>query len=264
VNRLLEDFQFAEAQRQIYEFLWSEYCDWYIELTKIRLNSPDKGVTSPIPVLVHVLETALRLLHPYMPFITEELWQNLKQRLPEGWQTTDSIMVTPYPESDGEAIDPEAERVMDSVIEIVHSIRNARAEHNVENSRWIEARIYGGELTPVIAPYFKAVEILARARPVTVLDTREEGQAGDNSLVLVLKETEVVIPMESMVDLEAEKRRLEKELERNQAEADRLGVRLKDKAFLEKAPAAVVEKERQKRDTLTDKIERLKQQLLKY
>ncbi len=264
VNRLLEDFQFAEAQRQIYEFLWSEYCDWYIELTKIRLNSPDKGVPSPIPVLVHVLETALRLLHPYMPFITEELWQNLKQRLPEGWQTTDSIMVTPYPESDGEAIDPEAERVMDSVIEIVHSIRNARAEHNVENSRWIEARIYGGELTPVIAPYFKAVEILARARPVTVLDTREEGQAGDNSLVLVLKETEVVIPMESMVDLEAEKRRLEKELERNQAEADRLGVRLKDKAFLEKAPAAVVEKERQKRDTLTDKIERLKQQLLKY
>jgi len=264
VDKLLGDFQFSEAQRQIYEFLWSEYCDWYIELAKIRLNSPDKEVPSPLPVLVHVLETALRLLHPCMPFITEELWQNLKRRLPEGWQPTESIMIAPYPEYDTEVIDPEAERIMESIIEIVRSIRNARSQYNVDNSRWVEAQVYAGELEPFITPYSRAMETLARARPVTVYNTGQESQAGENSLVLVLKETEVVIPMESMVDLEAEKKRLEKELERNQTEVGRLESRLQDKAFLEKAPAAVIDKERQKRDTLTDKIERLKQQLLKY
>ncbi len=263
VTKLLEDFQFAEAQRQIYEFLWSEYCDWYIELAKIRLRSAEEA-PSPIPVLIHVLETSLRLLHPYMPFVTEELWQNLKRRLPSDWQAGESIMVAPYPEADTKAVDAEAERVMESVIEIIRSIRNARAQYNVENSRWIQAQIYGGELTSAITPYSQAIETLARARPVTILDTREAGQAGENTLALVLKETEVVIPMESMVDLEAEKKRLGKEIEQSQAEVARLEARLKDKNFLDKAPASVVEKERQKSHALTDKLERLRQQLLKY
>jgi len=264
VNKLLEGYQFAEAQRQIYEFLWGEYCDWYIELAKIRLRTVSERVVSPVPVLVYVLETSLRLLHPYMPFVTEELWQNLKRNLPSGWQATESIMVADYPEADASAIDPDAERIMESVIEITRSIRNARAQYNVENSRWVEAQIYGGELAPAIAPYSEAIETLARARPVSILDTREAGQAGENTLVLVLKETEVVIPMESMVDLEAEKKRLEKELEQSEAEAARLEARLKDKNFLSKAPESVVEKERQKSYAVNDRIERLRQQLKKY
>ncbi|GAH81920.1 unnamed protein product, partial [marine sediment metagenome] len=91
VTSLMEDFQFGEALRQIYDFLWGEFCDWYIEIAKIRHRSEE--APSPIPVLVYVLETSLRLLHPYMPFVTEELWQNLKQRLPPDWQATESIMV---------------------------------------------------------------------------------------------------------------------------------------------------------------------------
>jgi valyl-tRNA synthetase len=264
VTKLLEEYQFSEAQRQIYEFLWSEYCDWYIELAKIRLNSDCKEKPSPVPILVYVLEISLRLLHPFMPFVTEELWQNLKRYLPSNWEESDSIMVAPYPEFDDMTIDPAAERVMESVIEITRSIRNARAQYNVESSRWVEAQIYGGELTPEIMSYSQAIETLARARPVTITGIRREVQAGENVLVLVLKETEVVIPMESMVDFEAERKRLEKELEQSQAEADRLEVRLKDEKFLSKAPAAVIEKERQKSYSLTDKIERLKQQLEKY
>lgn len=263
VTRLLGDFQFAEAQRQIYEFLWSEFCDWYIELAKIRFRSVDEGTLSPIPVLVYVLETSLRLLHPYMPFVTEELWQNLKNRLPSNWQTGESIMVAPYPETDAK-LDPEAEQVMESVVEIIRSIRNARAEYNVESARWIEAQIYGGKLTSAITPYSQAIETLAMARPVTFLDTREGSSTGENTLVLVLKATEVVIPMESMVDLEAERKRLEKEIERNQAEVVRLEARLNDRAFLNKAPAAVVDKERDKLAVVKDKLERLKQQLVKF
>jgi valyl-tRNA synthetase len=262
VTRLMDSFQFGEAQRQLHDFLWGEFCDWYIEFAKIRLSS--KEMPSPLPVLVHVLETSLRLLHPYMPFVTEELWQNLKQRLPSDWQVTDSIMLAAYPEADEKAVDPQAERVMASVIEIIHAIRNARAEHKVESKRWIEAQVYAGELTPAIVPYSPAIQTLARARPVTFLESREEAPPGENVLALVLRDSEVVIPMESMVDLEAERERLEKEVEETQIEVARLEARLKDKAFLTKAPAAVVDKERDKLTVRRDKLERLKQQLIRF
>ncbi len=264
VTSLMEDFQFGEAQRQIYDFLWGEFCDWYIELAKIRLLSSERAVLSPLPVLVHVLETSLRLLHPYMPFVTEELWQNLKRCLTSEWQASESIMVATYPEADAKAIDSEAERVMGYVIEIIRSIRNARAENNIEVSRWIEAQIYAGNLISVVTPYSQAIETLAKARPVTILGTRRESVPGENALVLVLKETEVVIPMESMVNLEAERKRLGKEIEQNQAEVVHLEARLNDKAFLTKAPAAIVDKERNKLAVVKDKLERLKQQLARF
>ncbi|GAI55993.1 unnamed protein product, partial [marine sediment metagenome] len=152
----MEDSNFGEAQRQIHDFLWGEFCDWYIEIAKIRLRPADKGTVSPLPLLVYVLETSLRLLHPFMPFITEELWQKLKKHLPE--QGAESIMVTPYPEARGIATDPEAERVMESIIEIIHSIRNARAQYKVERTKWIEAQIYGGKLTPAITPYSQTIQ----------------------------------------------------------------------------------------------------------
>jgi valyl-tRNA synthetase len=258
VTRLMENFQFGEAHRQLHDFLWGEYCDWYVEFAKIRLRSGE--APSPLPVLVHVLEASLRLLHPAMPFVTEELWQNLKQCLPSGWQKTESIMVADYPQADEKAIDPEAERVMESIIEIIHSIRNVRAQYKVESAKWIEAQLYAGELTPAITPYSPAIEALARARPLTFLDSREVLRGG-NMVALVLKESEVAIPMASMVDLEAERKRRQKEIAETQAEVSRLKARLKDKAFLSKAPAAVVNKERDKLALIKDKLARLKQGL---
>ena len=258
VTGLMEDFQFGEAQRQIHDFLWGEFCDWYIEIAKIRLRSGAKEVPSPVPVLVYVLETSLRLLHPYMPFVTEELWQNLKGRLPSDWQVAESIMIAAYPEAEDEAIDLEAERVMESVVEIMRSIRNARAQYKVESTRWVEVQIYGGELTPAIVPYSQAIQALARAKPITFLDKRQESSPTENVLVLVLKETEVIIPMESMVDLEAERKRLQREIEQSQTGVAQLEARLKDQAFLTRAPAAVVDKERQKLAAIKDKLERLR------
>jgi valyl-tRNA synthetase len=258
VTRLMDNFQFGEAQRQLHDFLWGEYCDWYVEFAKIRLRSGE--APSPLPVLIHVLETSLRLLHPYMPFATEELWQNLKQRLPSGWQKTESIMVAAYPKADKKAVDPHAERVMASIIEIIHSIRNVRAEHKVESTKWIEAQVYAGELRSSITAYSEVIQTLARARPVTFLDSRE-AMKRENVVALVLKESEVIIPMASMIDLEAERKRRQKEIEETENEMARLEARLKDKAFLSKAPAAVVEKERQRLATIKDKRERLKQSL---
>ncbi|NLL89670.1 MAG: valine--tRNA ligase [Dehalococcoidales bacterium] len=258
VDRLMQEFQFGEVQRQIHDFMWGEFCDWYIEITKVRLNTSE-NVLSPIPVLIEVLEKSLRLLHPFMPFITEELWQNVVSKLPEDKARPESIMIAPYPQSDESFKDAVAEEVMASVVEIIRSIRNTRAEYKVEQSRQIEAIIYAGEMEKEIAAYSSAIQTLAKAVP-TILRNRE-GAPPENSLVTVLKGVEVIIPMQSMVDIEAEKKRIQKEIEQMQSEVVRLEGRLKDEAFLSKAPPQVVEKERANLAGKQDKLEKLKEHL---
>jgi len=257
VNEAMASFRFDEAQNQVHSFIWGEYCDWYIELAKIRLR---QNGFSPIPVLVHVLEVSLRLLHPIMPFVTEEVWQILKRACPPEWLKTESIMIAPYPEADTANIDAGAERVMETVVDIIRAIRNARSEHNVESGVWVEAQVYAGELTVDIVAYSAVIETLARAKPVTFLEKRRESHKGENVLVSVLREAEVAIPMESLVDLTTEKIRLQKEIDQNEAEMGRLEIRLQDTQFISRAPAAVVEKERNKLITIKDKLERLKQE----
>jgi valyl-tRNA synthetase len=260
VNKLMEGYQFSEAQRQIHDFLWNEYCDWYIELAKIRLQADDG---SPLPVLAHILEKALRLLHPFMPFLTEELWQNLKKQVK--WINGSSIMVAAYPESDDTMVDPAAEDEINAVGEIVRAVRNVRAEYKVETSRWIETKIYSGASRhAAISRYAEAVKVLARTNPVTFAKGEPKEKADNNTLVLPLGPATVVIPMASMVDMEAEKKKLEKDMEQTRAEFERLEIRLKDEAFLTKAPAAVIEKEKQKLYTLKDKLEKLDKQISRF
>ena len=172
-------------------------------------------------------------------------------------------MIASYPEAEETATDPQAERIMESVIEIVHAIRNARAQHKVESSKWIEAQIYAGELTLALTPHSETIQTLARVKPVTILENRE-GLPGKDNLVLVLNDLEVAIPMASMVDQEAERERLQKEIAQTQAAMARLEARLNDTQFLTKAPAAVVEKERNNLAIGKDKLERLKEQLNRF
>lgn len=261
-TQLMEDFQFGEAQRQIYDFIWNEFCDWYIEIAKIRLK--EEAAISPIPVLVKVLETSLRLLHPFMPFITEEVWQTLKRILSKTVSWPESIMISAYPTANTKAIDPGAEYIIETIIEVVHSIRNARAEHKVDSSKLIEAQVYAGDLADAFIPYSTTIQSLAQVNPLNIKNIRHQGGSTDNDLVLVLKDTEVVIPLASMVNAEAEKARLEKEYNEVKANADRLEARLNDQAFINKAPPAVVGKERVRLADSKDKLQRLKQQLARY
>jgi valyl-tRNA synthetase len=260
VTGLMEDFQFGEAQRQIHDFLWGEYCDWYIEFAKIRLQAND---STPLPVLVHILEKALRLLHPFMPFLTEELWQHLKRH--RRGLDTDSVMVAAYPVTDEAMFDPAAESEIEVITEIIRSIRNVRAQYKVESARWVEANIYtsASRLTS-ISSYDDAIKSLSRANPVVFLKGEPGEKSAGNTLVLSLAQATVVIPMASMFDLAAEKQRIEKELEQARSEATRLEIRLKDKAFLTKAPPAVVEKEKQRLYTLNEKLEKLREQNSKF
>jgi len=259
VTGLMEDFQFGEAEQQVYDFVWSKFCDWYIEIAKIRLRS--QLTPSPLPFLVNTLEKSLRLLHPFMPFVTEELWQSLKQRLPDKDQMPASIMIAPYPPADDKAFAPEAERVMDSVIEIIRSIRNVRAQYKVKPTRWIEARVYADELLSGLVTQANIIETLAKVRPLTIRSRQKREPAKDKALVLVLKEAEVVLPLAGMVDRLAEEQRLIKESEEIKGRIAQLEARLRDNAFLSKAPSQVIEREKQKLAMFEDKLKRLHQEL---
>ncbi|MEA1872210.1 MAG: valine--tRNA ligase, partial [Chloroflexota bacterium] len=259
VTGLMEEFQFGEAEQQIYDFVWSKFCDWYIEIAKIRLRS--QLTPSPLPFLANTLEKSLRLLHPFMPFVTEELWQSVKQRLPAKGQMPASIMVAPYPFADDKAFAPEAERVMDSLIEIIRSIRNVRAQYKVKPNRWIEAQVYAGELLSGLITQANIIETLAKVRPLTILGRQEREPTKDKALVLVLKEAEVVVPLAGMVDRRAEEQRLARESEEIKGRIAQLEARLRDNAFLSKAPSQVIESEKQKLAMLEDKLKRLHQEL---
>ena len=257
VGELVQEFQLGEAQRQIHDFLWGEYCDWYIELAKIRLRAGD---SSPQRVLAHVLERTLRLLHPFMPFITEEVWQNLLARLPREGQFPESIMIAPYPVADSQPPDDQAEEEMGLITEIIRAIRNARAEFRVEAQQWIEALVDTGDAAPVVEAEAPAIKLLARVEPLYLLDGSSR-QIPSNSITLVLSKVAVTLPLGDVVDLAAERQRLEQELHGGQDNLQRLRDRLQDSMFLERAPEDVVEREQQRLSDLEDRVARIQQLL---
>jgi valyl-tRNA synthetase len=254
-NQLLGDFQFGEAETQVHDFLWGEFCDWYIELAKIRLR--EENALSPVPVLVQTLETSLRLAHPFMPFVTEEIWQTLVLHLPPDEARPDSIMIAPYPTTRG-CIDDQAEEEMGSVIEIIRSIRNARAQSKVESARWVEAEIYAKNRS-AIETHRWAIETLARVQPLAILEHRRMDENRQGAMVLVLRDVEIILPM--MADVDAEKQRLEREKEGLEVRIAGLKNRLSGESFLSKAPSSVIEKERAKLLDTEGRLEKTKGRL---
>ncbi len=258
VNRLMHEYQFGEAQRQIHDFLWSEFCDWYIEIAKIRLDGKQNN-KSPVPVLVYVLEKALRLLHPFMPFITEELWQSINNGSDNASLKVDSIMIANYPEADKTLKDIEAERVISTIIEIVRSIRNVRAQYNVPVDKLLDVDIYTTKPKQGISAYTKVIQRMAKAN-VKIVGKRNK-QKAEEVIVLVLTEAEVMIPIASVIDPKIERRKLNREIEQIQTDVKRLEKMLSDINFLNRAPSAIVKKELDKLTTRKDNLERLEERL---
>jgi valyl-tRNA synthetase len=240
VDQAMTDFQLGEAGRQVHDFLWGEYCDWYLEMAKVRLAAGDR---SPLPVLAHVLDAALRLLHPYMPFVTEAAWQNLSAHLAEPGAT--ALIAAPYPSAAREWRDDEAEERAQGVIGVIRAVRNIRAEYGVEPARHIEAYVIAEGMRPSLEASEALIVALARVRPLHIVS--QAGDAPQEGVVTaVLKDSQVVLPMGGMFDLEAERQRLEKQIVAAEAEVERLQGKLANREFLARAPAAVVEREREK------------------
>jgi valyl-tRNA synthetase len=247
---LMEQFQLGEAERTIHDFFWGEFCDWYLELAKLRLR---RGDASPLPVMVEGLDTSLRLLHPFMPFVTEEIWQHLRPHLSD--EVPDSLMIAAYPTSSPEAVDPGAETEMDMVMELVRAIRRVRTELRLAPEIWIETEVHAGAGAPTLSGHQETVEVLARAKPLTVVNTPLNSRPA-HGVVLVLSGAEVVLPLEG-VDLVGERRRLESEMKEAQGETARLRALLSKDSFRSRAPQEVVEREEQRLSAQQERQERL-------
>ena len=253
---MMEEFQFGEAEREIHEFIWSEFCDWYIEMAKVRLRAGD---TAPLSVLAHVLERTLRLLHPFMPFVTEELWQRLMGVMPRDASHAPSIMVAPYPEPLLEALDDVAEEEMGLVTDVIRAIRNVRAEFNIEPRKSLEAVVSTSGSGEAIAEEGEAIRSLARVDPLAMLEdgTPPTGQ----TVTLVVGDATVYLPMGDVVDLAAERQRLEGELAGSRDEVARLEGLLGNERFTDRAPGEVVERERQRLATARERSGRIQELL---
>jgi valyl-tRNA synthetase len=271
VERLFSAYQYGEAGRQIYEFFWSEFADWYIEIAKQQMAEKGTRAASTAGLLLQVLDACLRMLHPFTPFVTEALWGHLKEAAMEHpaafkpfnqsgkWE--DALIIAQYPESTP-AADWESERVeqFTMVQEIVRSIRNMRAEKNVTPGKRIGATIVTADRFDFINQELPVIAGLAhldlnQIQVMKNLESKPKGQAA-----LVVAGVEMYFPLAELVDLEAERVRLDKELAAIHGEITRLEALLAS-PFGQKAPPAVVEKERQKLDAYRDTAAKINQQL---
>ncbi len=251
VNRLMEEYQFGEAGRQIRDFLWGEFCDWYIEIAKIRLygDSLDARETAR-QVLVYVLERTMRLLHPFMPFVTEEIWQNLPH-------SGEALIVAPWPEAG--AVDEAAEKQMALVMDIVRGIRNARTEYNVEAGRPVEAIVVAGDQAALLEAQRPLLVTLARADDgrLSILEHLPGAERPERALTLVVGGVEVYLPLAGLVDLDAERARLAAQIEEAQGLIDRSEALLAKPGFRDKAPAHVVGAEEERLTEYRTRLEKL-------
>ena len=255
VTDLLGRFELGEAGRLVYEFIWGEFCDWYIELAKPRLynkeNAEERATAQH--VICEVLSSSMKLLHPYMPFITEEIWQCMPH---EG----DSIMVAAWPESDEQLFNAEAEAAMNAIMEAIKAIRNMRAEVNVAPGKKVPAiLLVADELQQVVADNQSYIKLMASVDELSILPAG--GDKPENAMAAVTKGIEVYLPLKGLIDVEKETQRLNKELDGMTKEIGRIEGKLNNAGFLAKAPAEVVEKEKTKAQEIAVKMQAIQERL---
>ena len=250
VERFMQDYQFGEAQRAIHDFFWHEYADWYIEMAKIRLRADDAGedsdAESPLPYLAYTLERVLRMLHPFMPFVTEEIWQTLKERVPADPDAPDALIVAAYPAADAAFYDDDAEQGIGLIMETVRAIRNLRSEFRIQQHQRVEAALDLPQDGAVAEGEADAIKMLARVEPLRFGGEVNGSAASNDKVSLVLSKGVVTISLGGLVDLDKERERLRGELADIDRNRGRLAARLSDERFLSRAPAEVVERERER------------------
>ena len=249
----MDKYELGVAAQKIYDFIWDDYCDWYIELTKTRLQGEDEdSKIRAQKVLCYVLTQMLKLLHPFMPFITEEIWQALPH---EG----DFLMLSDWPKADPALDFPAEEKAMEVVMEAIRAIRTRRSEMNVPPSKKAHLTVATGEreIFNLGVPFLKK---LAYASDVTIV-AQDQLPSAAGQVTVVTHAAQMFIPMGELVDLEKEKARMEKDLKKKQGELTGLKAKLQNPGFLNKAPAHVVAAEQQRAAELEELVAKLEEQL---
>ncbi|MBG7602455.1 MAG: valine--tRNA ligase [Gammaproteobacteria bacterium] len=261
-GKSIDSYRLDHAARTIYEFTWNQYCDWYLELSKTILNSGDSSEAAKRGTrrtLVQVLEQLLRLAHPIIPFITEEIWQRVA---PLAGASGETISLQPYPVADASRIDAQAVKEMEWVMQFILGIRKIKGEMNIAP----------GKMVPVLLANTTAsdrqrttdnrayLDFLARTESIEILSADDEAPESATALV---GEMQVLIPMAGLIDVEAERQRLQKEIDRLHGDQERTQKKLSNPNFVDKAPEAVVQKERVKLEESKAALANFQQQLQK-
>jgi valyl-tRNA synthetase len=270
VERLFQNYQYGEAGRQIYEFFWGDFADWYVEIAKLQLNEGGSRAITTADTLVRVLDNSLRLLHPFTPFVTEELWGHLKGAVAESpisnlypdW--SEALMVAswplPHPEEGWES---EKVASFNLVQEVVRAIRNLRSEKDVKPGRRIPATLVTHDYAHIFREQAASLSTLAQIDPgaLKIAESLPGKPAGH--IALVVGPVEIYLPLSGLVDKFEERSRLEKDLAEVESQIQRLRTLLAG-SFGEKAPPPVVQKERDKLEGYQQTAEKIKSQLIAF
>jgi valyl-tRNA synthetase len=240
-----------DAARSLYEFLWSEFADWYVELAKPRLKTEEREHVQWM--LWHVLETSMRLLHPIMPFITEEIWQALPHK-------GDSIMITPFPETDEALIDDEAEAKMATVMDAIRLIRNLRAEVGIAPGKRVNITAVSdsSDMRELLSSGAEGIKSIARVEQFDIVaeapaDEKEQRVAAHGIGF------DVYMPIGGLIDLDVEMEKIDRELKSIEKELAQVIAKLSNEQFVSKAPAEIVEKQKRIQSELADKKSKLEE-----
>ncbi len=248
MNDAMDRFDVTGATKIIYAYVWNDYCDWYVEMIKNRLYSGDEEVKKKaLATAIILFEDMLKIVHPFMPFITEEIWQLLRKRK-EG----ESISVTEFPEYEESKLNESIEEDVQFLQEVISSIRNIRGEMNIPPSQKIDVYLKTNKFKSEFEAYIKS---LAKVENLVASEDLEKPRPSASSVV---KGSEIFIPLAGIIDLDVEKKRIEKEIARLEGVIKGTDKKLTNKSFLEKAPTDVVEREKKKRDDWKNSLEKLK------
>ena len=268
VNRLFETFQFGEAGRQIYDFFWSEFADWYIEIAKDQISQGGDRAFYTVKTLVRIFDICLRYLHPFTPYVTEALWGYLKEasqevnkRLAPGGGWEDALIIAQWPEPMlKEGWEDQAIEDFKLVQDMIRAIRNIRAEYKVELNHKIACQIFAGEKLDVVASQTQTFISLAGIDPNNISFSNEAAVSSEDRITLVIPPIEISLPLAGLVDMEAERERLDKELAEAEVQIARLE-KLLASPFAQKAPEEVVAKERERLSSYIETVEKIRVQL---
>jgi valyl-tRNA synthetase len=260
IEEYMENYRFDLAAQSLQEFVWNEYCDWYVELSKPVLwdeeNNPNEAQATRW-MLLNIMEKSLRLLHPFMPYITEEIWQRIAVLLNiQG----ESIMLQPYPQPDEANVDLDAEQGIEWIKGIIVAIRNIRGEMDISPAKAIPVFLNKGTASDQakLEEYRPYLEKLAKLESIQWLNPEEEVPAVATQLY---GDVEILVPMAGLIDIEAERARLEKEIAKLEAGMAAVSAKLNNKKFMENAPEAVVAKERGKAEQMSAALTALQEKL---
>ena len=249
LNKAMDEFELNNAIKLIYSFIWNDFCDWYLEMIKNRLYADDAEVKSAVLTrAISIFENALKMLHPFMPFITEELWQ-----LIAGRKDGESISTAAYPVVDEKLIKDSADEEMDFVKDIITAIRNIRGEMNIAPSKKVNAMIKSSSVKEYQIEYIKK---LAKVEDLKVNANIQKPKASASA---VLRDVEIYILLEGLIDLEVERQKIQKEITRLEGSLTSIEKKLSNEKFVANAAAEVVEKERAKQKDWIENIGKLKE-----